>query len=268
MSTGSEKLKIEAFKAKGGANQNTISYWLYHEKGNTYKPDPTEISKEPIKSQCFASVTYNGASVGKNRLCYTPNKALTDREAAIWINLCIETGLLPGIIGKQKKKDNKYVLDTEAIKSLLYVYLCNVRMIAEGPDICRAVSVMYRKDKIDIYTAVAFAVASFQVNNNHQYLASKNLDVRYGINVSQKCISYRTVRGFRDFMKDPAKYDIPSQAIAAFPAIDSAISQVNFGYDLTLNLKQFNHPLIIESLRVDCPKKAAELVEKYQKEKP
>jgi len=222
-----QKLDVKDFLLGKGENHN-VNYHLYSSKIESLdKFDiPKSLDKAGKGPKCYEGsiisshrgVCFTGLlrniSKTKNRLVYILNKSrspqVSEDEKIRWLDICVKAKALPDYIRNSDIKRDRYVikLDSPLSPSLLYIYITCLRWIQECPEFVKNMLILIDKYRINFYTA--WLVAScFSVSNTWHNIVPHGCCYRGGLAsiIDKDEVNIAAARGFRNFLKDPTKYD-------------------------------------------------------------
>lgn len=235
-------------------NNQNVTYAIYSEKGK--KIDIKQISSILDKTNknsyklnhaaCFSGLVDAIKYVkNPNRLVYFLNKSeitsnLNMTEISNYIKLCKKYQILPKYI-------NKYMIENycpiikyeEPNKSLLYIYLCALRMLQEYPAFPKVLVLLVNKYKLDFHVAWEVASMYYVSNTGHNFVSYYSTYYNK-LNLSDLFISIRWICGFKKYMIDPDKYDknrFVNISTNSHSAAFNASYLINGLYDTNLKIK-------------------------------
>ena len=258
---------LGAFEKIEKCNINKVNYIVYRSRSMeipkiTSRLDTLHESRGET-TYCFSSIT-SGIPAKYNRICYWPKIVLGKIDVKKWISILQSNGLLIGIESKNIE-NNAYVFDTSKIHpSVLYIYLSNLRFMAEEPNMCKA-AMIYYKNGVGIHASIYLASIMYSHNKHHHYLP---LDWYWHPKKGLKMVKgdLRIVRGFKKFMESPEKYT-QEDCVLALEGVEAAISREGFFSRVMLNWEGFANPLIKRIIAAETSEKVQKLMEQYKKEK-
>jgi hypothetical protein len=200
-------------------NPMDTTYIIYSEKNNKIDTKLIPLVSEKnnnsfkvVSTACFSGLDY---AIGKvenpNRLVYYLKKSfvkpdLTEKEIFDYIQICKKYKVLPRYI-------NKYMVENlcpvirfkEPNKSLLYIYLCALRMLQEYPSFPKVLMLLVNQYKLDFHVAWCIASEHCVSSTGHNFIS---IYPTYGVlNLSTKFIPLYWIYGFKKYMSNPDKYD-------------------------------------------------------------
>jgi len=207
-----------------------VSYYLYAEDGDGIVIyDVNELKKNrPVQANintiCFANLRSDANSFNKknkkkaNRLMYVISQnpktgrylsGLVDEESIAWLNLAKDNKALPEYITEEAIiKATPVIKLVDTMPSLLYVYLCSIRLLNENAGFVR---IMLRlTSKYEMNFCAAWVVASKIIISNYGHNII-NIARHYGYkekdDISNIEVPTATISCLYHYLENPAKYD-------------------------------------------------------------
>ena len=271
---------------QGRSNEYDVNYILYVDKVKGTKiyrnPILTHNGAKNNNRSCFGSLGYqldDKANPKYNRLIYILKSkkkpsvehiipSLDIRKA--YVDLCVKYKTLPDCIKLENIKLNKYVIkldDKNLTPSLLYIYLCSLRMIQECPIFVKDMVNLVHKHNISFYLAwgIASKLGTSNTAHNVAYFGSTG-----GItpkDISRIFVNIKKCRGLMKYLQNPCKYDTKKICNKTSIRSDSIIANASnnlFDKEVPLDrCKNHNLNLSIDTVN---DRVAIQYLKKYEKE--
>lgn len=240
--------KVEEKKPTFGAeikaslgNSFRTTYWLYKSESMEILDKIPEPFTHNNGTACFSSLPsyLQGKEAIYNRMLYViedtgiREKIVQPDERILWVKLSIANRTLPSYILSNKMiESNKYVikLDEEGLSpSLLYVYLCTLRVMRDDPEFVRNILTLVDKYRMSYYLAWDFASKFSHSATGHNLVPHSRSGGIVDSDVNKiKSISLKYALTLKAYLQNPQEYDKRSiysgLRFGAFDAFSKAIS--------------------------------------------
>ena len=214
---------LNEIKKANPTNSYRVVYYIWTDPNPEQYIPQTYDKCRKIDSVCFAELK----TAEENRICYIPVPKLSPEEQAEWIKLCQDNALLP--------KNLLYEAGTYSLKmddfprSLVYIYLTNIRVMDEESAIPRATMMLVKKYGIHPLLALVYAVRMVGVFSIHLYLPCS---ADYTATPT-RFLDLDTVIGLKACLADPTKHFTKSY----FGAVDT-VKQIGHKLVTTMGLHE------------------------------
>jgi len=278
---------VEKDIENGRNNSYDVNYILYidKDKGTKIYEDPikTHSGEKNTNHACFGRLGYmlsNKANPKYNRLIYILK---SKRKPAVsntipslnirksYVDLCIKYKTLPSYIELSNIKLNKYVIkldDKNLTPSLLYIYLCSLRMIQECPLFVKNMVNLVHKHNISFYLAwgISSKLSTSNTAHNLAYFGSSG-----GItsnNLNHVHINIKKCRGLARYLQNPRKYDTKKMGSKniSIKSDSILISASNQLFDREISIDRCKNHNLNLSIDTISDKVSLQYLKRYEKE--
>ena len=281
------KFDTSVFTRSSYDRYNGVSYWLFHEDGDTVGvsiPDninEVKGAREFRGEACFSRMlsTVKSSREGKggkdkvfNRIAYCPSVGITEKNSRQWIELSVQWKLLPRYINLDLLKKHFVIKfgSTNKAKippSVIYIYLTQLRHLSEAPALVNIALYLANEFNMNFYAAILLGSQHGCGNSNHHYVEPWFSYGEKERGIENLRVPIRMVIGLRRLLNEPRKYDdricCKTTTWNAFNCIKSAAGNLPVHF---VQAKYLCNPHVVDAMKAETNEEITNHIQTFEQE--